>query len=597
MYDGAVVFDTRLNNKQLERDYSKAVNKIRELEGDLNAKTAKRSGLVKQADEFAAKLDVAKARLYEMQTAGRGVFTSEQITSQRENVAALQADWDRIQRSIESCDKQIGSATEKLDAQKDKAARLSSELQEAAVAQSGLEDAAGMAVVKMEKLTSRISKLASRALVFSVITMGLRLMRDWLGEVVTKNDQTSAAIARLKGALLTLAQPLLTVIIPVFTALVNLLTAVIGKIASFLSMLGGKTVKESAAAADALENQKKAYSGVGAAAKEAKKQLMGFDELNRLEDTTTSGGGGGGGGTDSGKIAPDFGWSENVTATMEKLAGWVLAIAAGFALWKISSYSPGTLGAILGTIGKILAGVGLVAVGFILLKDAFQDASENGMNLNNTLMMIAGIIATGLGITLLTGSLIPLLVAGILSLLTAIAYMTGNGGALIDSLKQMFGGLGDFVMGIFTGDWSRAMDGLIVTAHGVYNVIAAIINSLMDMVAAGINMISFDVPSWVPVIGGSHVGFNVVAPNIPYLAEGAVIPPNRKFLAVLGDQRNGTNVEAPLDTIKQALSEVMAEYGGGDIQINFTGDLAQLARILYPEIHRQDRNTARARGW
>ena len=102
MYDGAVVFDTRLNNKQLERDYSKAVNKIRELEGDLNAKTAKRSGLVKQADEFAAKLDVAKARLYEMQTAGRGVFTSEQITSQRENVAALQADWDRIQRSIES---------------------------------------------------------------------------------------------------------------------------------------------------------------------------------------------------------------------------------------------------------------------------------------------------------------------------------------------------------------------------------------------------------------------------------------------------------------------------------------------------------------
>ena len=37
MYDGAVVFDTRLNNKQLERDYSKAVNKIRELEEKLAA--------------------------------------------------------------------------------------------------------------------------------------------------------------------------------------------------------------------------------------------------------------------------------------------------------------------------------------------------------------------------------------------------------------------------------------------------------------------------------------------------------------------------------------------------------------------------------
>ena len=41
--------------------------------------------------------------------------------------------------------------------------------------------------------------------------------------------------------------------------------------------------------------------------------------------------------------------------------------------------------------------------------------------------------------------------------------------------------------------------------------------------------------------------------DIPALASGAVIPPNRKFLAVLGDQKSGTNVEAPLSTIKQAV--------------------------------------------
>ncbi len=51
--------------------------------------------------------------------------------------------------------------------------------------------------------------------------------------------------------------------------------------------------------------------------------------------------------------------------------------------------------------------------------------------------------------------------------------------------------------------------------------------------------------------------FNFV--KIPKLAQGAVLPPNQPFLSMVGDQRNGTNVEAPLDTIKQAVAEVMME--------------------------------------
>ena len=54
--------------------------------------------------------------------------------------------------------------------------------------------------------------------------------------------------------------------------------------------------------------------------------------------------------------------------------------------------------------------------------------------------------------------------------------------------------------------------------------------------------------------------------TIPHLAKGAVIPPNKEFMAVLGDQKQGTNIEAPLDTIKQAMAETMASIGniGGD---------------------------------
>lgn len=69
--------------------------------------------------------------------------------------------------------------------------------------------------------------------------------------------------------------------------------------------------------------------------------------------------------------------------------------------------------------------------------------------------------------------------------------------------------------------------------------------------------------------------------SIPALASGAVIRGGNPFLAILGDQRAGqTNIEAPIGTIKQAVSEVMAESGGGFrtarivLQVN-GADLAQ----------------------
>lgn len=75
-----------------------------------------------------------------------------------------------------------------------------------------------------------------------------------------------------------------------------------------------------------------------------------------------------------------------------------------------------------------------------------------------------------------------------------------------------------------------------------------------------------------------------ITPQIPYLATGAVIPPRAPFLAMLGDQRNGTNIEAPLDTIKQAVAEVVGE---GKIEIvnrlEIGGELAPLIRLLYPQ--------------
>lgn len=60
-----------------------------------------------------------------------------------------------------------------------------------------------------------------------------------------------------------------------------------------------------------------------------------------------------------------------------------------------------------------------------------------------------------------------------------------------------------------------------------------------------------------------RVPYNYVGYRVPYLATGAVIPPNSPFLAMMGDQKSGTNIEAPLSTIKQAVIEALGEQKRG----------------------------------
>lgn len=162
-------------------------------------------------------------------------------------------------------------------------------------------------------------------------------------------------------------------------------------------------------------------------------------------------------------------------------------------------------------------------------------------------------------------------------------------------------GIIEFITGVFSGDWKKAWEGIKKVFKGIWdtlvaivktpiNVIIGLINGLIDGVCSGINTVikalnnlSFDVPDWVPVLGGKKFGFDlktIKAPKIPKLATGAVIPPNREFLAVLGDQKRGTNIEAPLDTIVEAFQRVQ-NNGVNDVNIKFSGNEGQLLRYLF----------------
>lgn len=178
---------------------------------------------------------------------------------------------------------------------------------------------------------------------------------------------------------------------------------------------------------------------------------------------------------------------------------------------------------------------------------------------------------------------------------------------IIDAVKNIISALKGvvlFIVGVFTGDWKKAWQGVKKIFKGVWgalvdiaktpiNLIIGLINGLtgavedaLNWIIDGINELSFTTPDWLPGdLGGQTFGFDlsqIDIPEIPKLAQGAVIPPNSEFLAVLGDQKRGTNIEAPLDTITQAVLQALVSYGGagGNQKISVTIPLTLNGRTI-----------------
>lgn len=628
-------------------------------------------------------------------------------------------------KEVENLDNKYARITDKvneqsaaLDTAKQRAAELTKEITGASDASARMELAAKKVSDSMNTFSKRVSGLFKRVLVFSLITRALQSLRTWLGKTIMQNEEARAAVARLKAAFLTLAQPILQVVIPVFVKLVNILTQVVTAIAKFFGMLSGKSWSAQKSAAQGLNDEQKALEGVGSAAEDASKSMASFDEINQLSSNTAAGAGGGGGATST-AIEPDFSNLDLAEDKLHDILGIVGAIAAGLLAWKIASLFTNDLSKIAGialavagafalvyfwldawnngidlqnflgmlaglaalagglalAFGPIAAGIALVVGGLAMLVVGIKDVIENGFNLENTLTIIAGLLAAGLGISLLTGSWIPMLIAGIAAILIALVSFTGHGEELITGLKNIIDGFGkffkgvftgdmklacegikqiweglkqtwnaivnsikdawnmfitwlqskspvlaaffqnigklasdlyksikgilqgviDFVVGVFTGDWEKAWNGVTEIFKGIWNGIVSIVEAAINFIISGVNLlisalntIHFEIPDWVPIIGGKSFGINIPLVSsvaLPRLAEGAVIPPNREFLAVLGDQKSGTNIETPLSTMVQAFKQAMNETGGGGgnrpITVVLQLDRRELGRVVY----------------
>lgn len=141
----------------------------------------------------------------------------------------------------------------------------------------------------------------------------------------------------------------------------------------------------------------------------------------------------------------------------------------------------------------------------------------------------------------------------------------------IHSPSKVMEEIGTFISDGLLGGFETVVEGFKAPINGVIGLINGMVGSIVNGInfaIGAINKISFDVPDWVPAIGGQTWGFNIptlTAPKIPYLAQGAVIPPNAPFYAVLGDQRSGMNIEAPEGLLRSIFKEEMADIVGGMI--------------------------------
>ena len=233
------------------------------------------------------------------------------------------------------------------------------------------------------------------------------------------------------------------------------------------------------------------------------------------------------------------------------------------------------LGAILTFTGaNIPLGVGLIAAGAIaLVSAAALNWEKLPQETKNAISVIAGIVGAALivlGVILcITGVGIPfgiaLILAGVASIITAAAV---NWDAIVDNVKEVWAKIKAFwdthISKVFTKEfWADKFKSLV-------NGMISMLNEGLNSFGGFINDLGGGLSDILDFFGVEGYHFEIGMPQIPYLAQGAVIPPNRRFMAVLGDQSNGRNLEAPENLIRQIVRE---ESGNAQL-------LAVVAQIL-----------------
>lgn len=360
-------------------------------------------------------------------------------------------------------------------------------------------------------------------------------------------------------------------------------------------------------------------------------QTTPFDEMNILSDTSSSGKSGGAGG---GAVAPSIDpslfkgevpeWLQRIVDYKDEILAVMAGVASGLLAWQ------------LGLSGIKALGIGLLIAGIVYTVESLIEYL-NDPSWKNFGKIIQGIGLAILGVGVIINS-VPLMVAGAIVLIvgTIVKYweqikaffqkgidwlkdksdwvhkMFGDKigdlydfivdilqntldsfDGLLSGIKNIFDGIIKFIKGVFTGDWKMAWDGIKQIFKGVFEGLWAIAKWPLNMIISGLNTlirganrIKFNVPDWVPGIGGKQFGFNI--PQIPKLARGTILNAPGRGVPVAGGRAIAGEAgrEAYLPLSDTQLLEELGSTIGKYITINANITNNMNGRVISREIQK-----------
>ena len=254
---------------------------------------------------------------------------------------------------------------------------------------------------KLSGFGSMLKRMALRKIMMAILTA----VKDGFNNLAQYSSQTNADLSALKSGLTQLKNsfatafaPILTVVTPILTKLIGYLSTAltyIGKL--FAALSGAKTFTKATAVQ---EDYAASLSGTGKAAKEAQKQLAGFDELNVLSDSSSDSGGGGASATDPSEMFEEVPIESSITDFIGSLKdafkngdyagiGEIIGNGINTAVQKVNDFIRWD------NVGsKITAGIKGVAQGFNALVDTVDwkligDTCAQGFNTAiNTIFLV-----------------------------------------------------------------------------------------------------------------------------------------------------------------------------------------------------------------
>ena len=261
-------------------------------------------------------------------------------------------------------------------------------------------------------------------------------------------------------------------------------------------------------------------------------------------------------------------------------------------------------------IGLIVLGVGAVVAPIVANWDAISNKITEIFTEFAGIIAAAGVALIVLGIILCCtgvgiGLGIGLILAGAAGLATVVAV---NWDAIVDWVKGAWEAVkafwNQYIAPVFTAKFwldlaKTCGNGLIAGFESAVNGIIWLFEGMINFVVDGLNLFLRGVDAVISAVGnvfGQDWGVatipraNLGRISIPRLAQGAVIPPNREFLAVLGDQKRGTNIEAPLDTMVEAFRTALQQDGGyGSQNIVIELDGREFGRAVIQQGNKESR--------